>query len=112
MGAPMKRSFLLWVAVVIVTVMAGTIAGAQSQSQPLGDIARAVKKTKNPSAATGTPKVYDNDTLPRSTSISVVGDTSAPDDVKKADKKKDEAQDQDKSSAQDKANDQDQAKDD
>src|SRR5579864_7021013 len=106
MGVPMKRSFLLWVAVVVVTVMAGTIAAAQSQSQSLGDIARAVKKTKNPSADTGTPKVYDNDNLPKSTSISVVGDTSVPDDVKKADKKQDEAQDQDK------ANDQDQAKDD
>jgi hypothetical protein len=102
----MKRSFLLWVAVVVVTVMAGTIALAQSQNQSLGDVARAVKKTKNPSAAAGTPKVYDNDNLPRSTSISVVGDTSAPDADKKADKKKDETQGED----QDKANDQDQDK--
>ena len=70
----MKRSFLLWVAGMVVTVMAGTIAAAQSQTQPLGDYARAAKKAKNPSAA-GTPKVYDNDNLPQSTSISVVGDS-------------------------------------
>ena len=106
----MKRSFLLWVTVVVMTVMAGAIASAQSQNQSLGDIARAVKKTKNPASA-GAPKVYDNDNLPQSTSISVVGDTSVPDDDKKADKKKDEAQDQDKVTGQDKANDQDQAKD-
>ena len=106
----MKRSFLLWVAVVVVTVMAGTIASAQSQSQSLGDVARAVKKTKNPSAATGTPKVYDNDNLPRSTSISVVGDTSAPDADKKADQKKDETQDQGSANDPDQAKDQDKSK--
>jgi hypothetical protein len=72
--------------------MAGTIAAAQSQTQSLGDYARAVKKTKNPSTATGTPKVYDNDNLPANTSISVVGDTSEP----AADQKKDGEQDQDK----------------
>jgi hypothetical protein len=88
----MKRSFLLWVAVVVVTVMAGTIAAAQSQTQSLGDYARAVKKTKNPSTATSAAKVYDNDNLPANTSISVVGDTSEP----AADKKKDDGQDQDK----------------
>jgi hypothetical protein len=88
----MKRSFLLCVAVVVVTVMAGTIAAGQSQNQSLGDYARAVKKTKNPSAAKSAPKVYDNDNLPANTSISVVGDTSEP----AADQKKDEDQDQSK----------------
>ena len=88
----MKRSFLLWAAVMVVTAMATTIVAAQSQTQPLGDYARAVKKTKNPSAAKTAPKVYDNDNLPANTSISVVGNTS----VSAADQDKDGAQEQDK----------------
>ena len=88
----MKRSFFFWLAVLIVTAMATTIVAAQSQTQPLGDYARAVKKTKNPSAAKSAAKVYDNDNLPASTSISVVGNTSE----SAADQNKDAAQEQDK----------------
>jgi hypothetical protein len=74
--------------------MTGTIAAAQSQTQPLGDYARAVKKTKNPSAAKSAPKVYDNDNLPANTSISVVGNASE----SAADQKKDGDVEQDKNS--------------
>jgi hypothetical protein len=45
---------------------------AQTSQSSLGDYARAIKKTK-PEAPKNTPKVYDNDNLPRSSSLSVVG---------------------------------------
>lgn len=55
------------------------LAGAQSDSTSLGDYARSVKKNK-PQAPQASAKVYDNDNLPDSTAISVVGapDTSKP----------------------------------
>ena len=46
---------------------------AQSASQPLGDYARAVKKNKSAPAAPAQKKVYDNDTLPTTGPVSVVG---------------------------------------
>jgi hypothetical protein len=45
---------------------------SQGQSPSLGDYARAVKKTK-PEPKKTASKVYDNDNLPRSSSLSVVG---------------------------------------
>ncbi|HZR55892.1 MAG TPA: hypothetical protein VFA74_03390 [Terriglobales bacterium] len=59
------------------------IAGAQSQpasspaaqGQSLGDYARAVRKDKKPSS----PKKYDNDNLPVSDKLSVVGNAGASD---------------------------------
>ena len=49
---------------------------AQTGQQPLGDYARAVKKT-NPPAASDQKKVYDNDNLPTTGPVSVVGSSSA-----------------------------------
>ncbi len=53
--------------------------------QPLGDYARAVRKSKGaPSAAdqvtagSNQKKVYDNDTIPTTSSLSVVGDSGGP----------------------------------
>src|SRR5258708_1802465 len=75
-----------WLATTFATVALGTMAGAQSQV-PLGDYARAAKKTQN----TKTPaKVYDNDNLPGST-LSVVGQT--PDPAAGQDKDKDKDKD-------------------
>lgn len=75
----------------MLSMLASGIATAQSQTQSLGDYARAVKKAKNPPAANTAPKVYDNDNIPTKTSISVVGDTKS--DEASSDQKKD---DQDK----------------
>jgi hypothetical protein len=75
----MKRSFLLGLAVVVTSMAAGSVAAAQSQNQSLGDYARTIKKTKNPPARANAPKtVYDNDNMPRTTTISVVGDADQP----------------------------------
>jgi hypothetical protein len=72
----MKRAiYFLMTAVVAFTL--AVAAGAQSQSQPLGDYARAVKKTKPSPTEKSAPKVYDNDNLPASASLSVVGNPSA-----------------------------------
>jgi hypothetical protein len=83
----MKRMFLLLATLIITSMVVITVAGAQSQNQALGDYARAVKKTKNPPATSSTAKtVYDNDNMPKTTSISVVGDASqsSSDDNKEA----------------------------
>ena len=69
-------------------------AMAQSQTPSLGDYARAVKKTKP--TATKTAVTYDNDNLPRSASLSVVG--SSPEPAPEADSTKEKtAGDADKS---------------
>jgi hypothetical protein len=90
MGAKlMKRFFLSLVAVVITgAVSTPMMAQSQPQTQPLGDYARAVKKTKP--AGQSAAKTYDNDTLPGSSSLSVVGKPSQPAEADK-DKEKDAA---------------------
>jgi len=77
MGANMKRAFYSWLAVIVITVAVSSIAGAQAQSASpsLGDYARAVKKTQSPEK-TPAKVVYDNDNLPTSSSLSVVGQES------------------------------------
>lgn len=70
----MKNTFLL----MAVAVLIGGRGLAQSQSSaPLGDVARAVKKTQT---AKNAPKVvYDNDNLPNDSKLSVVGTEPAAD---------------------------------
>ena len=83
----MKSAYFLLAAVVITgTVSTPIIAQSQPQTQSLGDYARAVKKTKP--AGQSAAKTYDNDTLPGSRSLSVVGKPSQP---AEADKDKDAA---------------------
>lgn len=67
----MKRIAYVWFAGVFLTGMLVTPAAAQSQ--PLGDYARAARKEKKPPAG----KQYDNDNLPRTDKLSVVGKVSA-----------------------------------
>jgi hypothetical protein len=62
------KQVLVWTFTALVT---GAMANAQTQSQPLGDYARAVKKTKP--APQKSSKTYDNDNIPRNTTLSVVG---------------------------------------
>jgi len=73
----MKRSLSLWVGLIVLIAAASTMASGQAQQQPLGDYARAVKRTKAPAAKTAA-KVYDNDNLPPAASINVVGDNAKP----------------------------------
>lgn len=73
----MKRS-IYSIAVLAIALATSAMVSAQSQSQPLGDYARAVKKAKGSTQAKQAGKVYDNDNMPKATSPSIVGDSSAP----------------------------------
>jgi hypothetical protein len=77
----MKRIAYFFLAEVVVGGMLVALAGAQSQ--PLGDYARSVRKEEKPASA----KKYDNDNLPRTDNISVVGtpaDSTTPEDANPA----------------------------
>jgi hypothetical protein len=63
----MKRMGFVFLAEVILTGVLASLAGAQSQ--PLGDYARSVRKEEKPASA----KKYDNENLPTSDKISIVG---------------------------------------
>lgn len=66
----MKRIAYVFLAEAVLTGVLVSLAGAQSQ--PLGDYARTVRKDeKHPSA-----KKYDNDNLPTSDNISIVGNAT------------------------------------
>jgi hypothetical protein len=80
----MKRAFYSLLTMIAVFTLAFS-AAAQSQNQSLGDYARAVKKTKPVPTGKTTPKVYENDDLPASASLSVVGSPSS--DAESADDK-------------------------
>ncbi|MBS1849631.1 MAG: hypothetical protein JST79_01855 [Acidobacteria bacterium] len=72
---------MLWLGITLAAL--ATLAVAQAQTDPLADYARSIRKDKKPQAT----KHYDNDNLPTSDKLSVVGnatDTPA-DDAAKAD---------------------------
>src|SRR5216683_617413 len=74
----MKRIAYVFLAEIVLTGMLVALAGAQSE--PLGDYARAVRKGDKKEAG----KKYDNDNLPTSDKISVVGkaqDATGPEDA-------------------------------
>jgi hypothetical protein len=70
----MKRLFIGSTAAVCLTIAFSALATAQtsSSSPSLGDYARSARQNK-PQATKAPAKVYDNDTIPSSTTISVVG---------------------------------------
>lgn len=72
----MKRVYL---ALATLTFVAASATLGISQSQPLGDYARAVKKAKAGSAKSA--KTYDNDTMPDKATVSVVGGATADSDA-------------------------------
>ena len=77
----MKRIGYVFLAEVVLAGMLVTLAGAQTE--PLGDYARAVRKDEKPASA----KKYDNDNLPTSDKISVVGnatESTGPEDANAA----------------------------
>ena len=87
----LKRIFVLSMVAMCLALV--TTATAQTQSQPLGDYARVVKKTKHVEKSA---KTYDNDNLPENGKVSVVGaaspeSTSANDDKADSSKKADDS---------------------
>ena len=78
----MKRIAYVFLAEIVLTGMLVGVSGAQSE--PLGDYARSIRKEdKAPASA----KKYDNDNLPSSDNISVVGnatDSAGPEDANPA----------------------------
>jgi len=97
----MKRLFIGSAAAVCLTIALTAVSIAQTSSPSLGDYARSVRQNK-PQATKAPAKVYDNDAIPSSTTISVVGpapqtvadnkDTLQP-DAKAADAKTNDQQD-------------------
>src|SRR5947209_12576243 len=65
----MKRTVYFWLAAVILAGVLVTFAGAQSQS--LGDYARATRKDKDKKQSVD--KQFDNDNLPKTDKLSIVG---------------------------------------
>lgn len=81
----MKRVFLESIVAICLTVALSAGSNAQTSDSSLGDYARSVRQNKS-QATKATTKVYDNDTIPSATTISVVGSTpqAVADDGKKA----------------------------
>lgn len=76
MGASMNRFLRLSLTALLFVAACACAALAQNSQESLGDYARTVKKSKGASATPAPKKTYDNDNLPTTSSISVVG--SAP----------------------------------
>ena len=68
------KSFLKGLAITSALVIS---SGAQSQNQSLGDYARAIKKNKPAQSSPTKPEVYDNENMPTSGTLSVVGNGSS-----------------------------------
>jgi len=99
----MKRVILGSMTAIFFVIASGAVAEAQAQAQApsLGDYARSVRRNK-PQAAKAPAKVYDNDNLPITPTISVVGakpDTSAGTSGENKDVKQPDAKADDKSAS-------------
>lgn len=81
----MKRAFFWSFTIALVTAAAMAASAQSSNTEPLGDYARAAKKSKP--AVKSVSKVYDNDNLPRTTSISTVGNATEATPEENKDKK-------------------------
>jgi hypothetical protein len=68
----MKRLFISSTAALCLTVAFCALSSAQTASPSLGDYARSVRQNK-PQATKAPAKVYDNDTIPSTSAINVVG---------------------------------------
>jgi len=72
----MKNVLLNLLSGLLIAAATNTIMLGQSQNQPLGDYARAVKKNKPQPKSQ--PTTYDNDNLPAGATLSVVGNPVPP----------------------------------
>ena len=68
----MKRVILGSMTAILFMIASSAVSGAQAQAPSLGDYARSVKHNK-PQGAKASGKVYDNDNLPNTPGINVVG---------------------------------------
>jgi len=68
----MKRLFIGLTATVCLTIVFSALSNAQTSTSSLGDYARSVRHSK-PQTTKAPAKIYDNDTIPSATTISVVG---------------------------------------
>ena len=89
----MKRMAKNGMGIVLLLGLAGIPAGAQNQSssstgQSLGDYARQIRKEPDAKAK---PKVFDNDNLPKSDKLSIVGAPAAPPSDNSAEAKAEES---------------------
>jgi len=87
----MKNVLLNLLGGLLIAAATTTIMLGQSQNQPLGDYARAVKKNKPQSKSQ--PTTYDNDNLPAGATLSVVGNSAPPASENDVDKDKEKAND-------------------
>ena len=69
----MKRIAYVWLAATILAGTLTTLAGAQSE--PLGDYARSVRKEKKQEKLES-GKRFDNDNLPKTDKLSIVGNAA------------------------------------
>jgi hypothetical protein len=72
----MRKVLHCWIAVVVAFGLSGMVA-AQAQSFPLGDYGHLKRKDKPDNASSAT--VYDNDNLPSTDTVSIVGSMQEPD---------------------------------
>lgn len=84
----MKRALWFGVMAGIIVVCVAAVS-AQDNSQSLGEYARSIRKAKSAPASASKPTVFDNDNLPSTGSISVVGRAPASVDAGKGDQAKD-----------------------
>ncbi len=77
MGVSMNRT-MRFSLLALLCWSASLVLAQNSNSQSLGDYARAVKKTKTAASTPQHKNVYDNDNLPANSSISVVGNPTSP----------------------------------
>ena len=102
----MKRVFLGATATVCLMIALSTVSTAQTSTASLGDYARSVRQNK-PQEKKTPAKVYDNDTIPSATTISIVGAApqiradAAKDNSNQADAKAPDAKPNDKAAASD-----------
>ncbi len=73
----MNRVFRFWLTALVFLAVCAGVTVAQSSQESLGDYARAIKKAKAVPVAPDQKKVYENDNLPTTSSISVVGNAPA-----------------------------------
>ena len=73
----MQSKLSIFVAAAAVVLVCGVGAFAQDNSPSLGDYARAARKAKPEPSASSAPKVYDNDNMPKASTLSVVGNEPA-----------------------------------
>ncbi len=73
----MNRVFRFSLTAFLFVSVAAGVALAQTSQESLGDYARAIKKSKGSPTTPDQKKMYDNDNLPTTSSISVVGSTPA-----------------------------------